>query len=283
LRASLPKKSEVDIHDVAQRALSVIDSQLSLHHVKLVKNFAPDVPRIIADANQLQQVFINLVVNASDAIGPAGGTVTLTSTLLSLSPVGITQIKKAQCPKRHSLMYPDVRIDGKPSIRIKARSEGSEGFIYLDPMYGMSGHQHGISFNVQKGIQMLCPECSASLMVEHKPCPECGSPVFAFEVPTKGMVESCSRMECNWQHWETVDTLGHKDFIELKISDTGSGISKDDLPKIFEPFFSTKGQKGNGLGLAVIWGIIDNHNGTIAVDSQVGVGTTFTIRIPVKP
>ena len=71
--------------------------------------------------------------------------------------------------------------------------------------------------------------------------------------------------------------------MELKIHDTGCGISKEDLPKIFEPFYSTKGQKGNGLGLAVIWGIIDNHNGTIRVESQVGAGTTFTIRIPVKP
>ena len=74
------------------------------------------------------------------------------------------------------------------------------------------------------------------------------------------MVEGCTRMGCNWQHWEEVDVSGHKDFVELKIRDTGSGISNEDLPKIFEPFYSTKGQKGNGLGLAVIWGIIDNHN-----------------------
>ncbi|MCX6137288.1 MAG: ATP-binding protein [Ignavibacteriales bacterium] len=282
-RQSVPKKSEADINEIANRALSVVESQLSLHHVKLVKTFSSDVPKVTVDANQLQQVFINLVVNASDAIGPEGGTITLSSTLLSLSPIGITQIKKAQCPKRHSLISADVRIDGKPSIRVKARSNGTEGFVYLDPMYGMKGHQHGISFDVKKGVQVMCPECSASLMVEHKPCPECSSPIFAFEVPSKGIVESCTRMECNWQHWEVVDASGQKEFVELKISDTGCGIAKDDLPKIFEPFYSTKGQKGNGLGLAVIWGIIDNHNGTIRVDSQVGAGTTFTIRIPVKP
>jgi two-component system NtrC family sensor kinase len=282
-RQSVPKKSEADINEIANRALAVIENQLSLHHVKLVKEFAPDVPKVTVDANQMQQVFINLVVNASDAIGPKGGTITLSSSLLSLSPIGITQIKKAQCPKRHSLMYAEVRIDGKPSIRVKARADGNEGFVYLDPMYGMRGHQHGISFDVKKGIQFVCPECASSLMVEHRTCPDCGSPIYTFEVPSKGMVEGCTRMECNWHRWEEVDASGHKDFVELKIRDTGCGISKEDLPKIFEPFYSTKGQKGNGLGLAVIWGIIDNHNGTIRVDSQVGVGTTFTIRIPVKP
>ena len=282
-RQSVPKKSEADINEIANRALAVIENQLSLHHVKLVKEFAPDVPKVTVDANQMQQVFINLVVNASDAIGPEGGTITLSSSLLSLSPIGITQIKKAQCPKRHSLMYAEVRIDGKPSIRVKVRANGNEGFVYLDPMYGMRGHQHGISFDVKKGIQFVCPECASSLMVEHKTCPDCGSPIYTFEVPSKGMVEGCTRMECNWHRWEEVDASGHKDFVELKIRDTGSGISKEDLPKIFEPFYSTKGQKGNGLGLAVIWGIIDNHNGTIRVDSQVGAGTIFTIRIPVKP
>jgi len=55
------------------------------------------------------------------------------------------------------------------------------------------------------------------------------------------------------------------------------------LPCLFEPFSTTKGQKGTGLGLAVTWGIVDNHNGTISVDSKVGSGTTFTIRIPVGP
>jgi hypothetical protein len=147
----------------------------------------------------------------------------------------------------------------------------------------MVGHQQGISLDVHKGIQFVCPECASSLMVEHKACPDCGSPIYAFEVPSKGMVEGCTRMDCKWHSWEEVDASVHKEFVELKIRDTGCGISKEDLPKIFEPFYSTKGQKGNGLGLAVIWGIIDNHNGTIRVESHVGSGTTFTIRIPVKP
>jgi signal transduction histidine kinase len=227
-------------------------------------------------------VFINLFVNAADAIGPGGGTITVTSSCVSLSPVGITQIKKAVCPKRHSLIDGEVRIDGKPSVRFKARSDGNEGFVYLNSMYGMGGHHYGIPMDEKRKISLLCPECSASLIDPGKECPECGSAVYAFESPPRGLVEGCVRKGCNWQRWEDVDASGSKEFVELRVRDTGCGIAKEHLSKIFEPFYSTKGQKGTGLGLSVIWGIIDNHGGSIAVESEVGAGTTFVIRLPVK-
>jgi two-component system NtrC family sensor kinase len=94
------------------------------------------------------------------------------------------------------------------------------------------------------------------------------------------MFEKCINPKCDWQRWAFVDEVGFRDFIEVKVSDTGCGISKENIPKIFEPFYSTKGQKGTGLGLAVIWGIIDNHDGTISVDSELNKGTTFTILLP---
>jgi two-component system NtrC family sensor kinase len=77
--------------------------------------------------------------------------------------------------------------------------------------------------------------------------------------------------------------MDRKEFVEMKVRDDGCGMSKEVLAKIFEPFYSTKGQKGTGLGLAVVWGIIDNHNGTISAQSEAGAGTTFIVRIPVKP
>ena len=69
--------------------------------------------------------------------------------------------------------------------------------------------------------------------------------------------------------------------VEIKISDTGAGIPEENLSKIFDPFFTTKEVgKGTGLGMNVAYNIIKKHNGTIDVDSAVGKGTTFTIRIP---
>jgi two-component system NtrC family sensor kinase len=72
--------------------------------------------------------------------------------------------------------------------------------------------------------------------------------------------------------------------VEIRISDTGRGISKKDIPKIFDPFFTTKpvGQ-GTGLGLSITYDIITAHGGEIMVESEKGKETTFTIRLPLKP
>ncbi len=69
--------------------------------------------------------------------------------------------------------------------------------------------------------------------------------------------------------------------VKVDVIDTGKGIPPEFLPHIFDPFFSTKGVGGTGLGLSVSYGIIKNHKGTIKAESTVGVGTTFTIEFPV--
>lgn len=70
--------------------------------------------------------------------------------------------------------------------------------------------------------------------------------------------------------------------VEVKVADTGSGIPLSEQDKIFEPFFSTKEGKGTGLGLAVVWGIINEHDGSISVTSQPERGSTFTILLPIN-
>lgn len=73
------------------------------------------------------------------------------------------------------------------------------------------------------------------------------------------------------------------DFVEVRVSDTGMGIPQENLSKIFDPFFTTKDpQRGTGLGLSVSYGIIQKHHGDIIVESEVGKGTTFTVRLPVE-
>jgi signal transduction histidine kinase/ActR/RegA family two-component response regulator len=73
------------------------------------------------------------------------------------------------------------------------------------------------------------------------------------------------------------------EFVELTVADTGSGIDLETQARIFEPFFSTKGKDGTGLGLATAYGIVEASGGSIAVDSTLGVGTTFTLQFPTAP
>jgi len=73
------------------------------------------------------------------------------------------------------------------------------------------------------------------------------------------------------------------EFLRVRITDTGHGISEEDMDRIFDPFFTTKDVgHGTGLGLAISYGIIKEHNGTISVESEVGKGTTFTVRLPLN-
>lgn len=76
--------------------------------------------------------------------------------------------------------------------------------------------------------------------------------------------------------------LSFGNYIEIKVSDTGSGIAPEYIEKIFDPYFTTKGQgEGSGMGLAVVHGIVEKYGGKIFVDSKVGQGTIVTIYLPV--
>jgi two-component system, NtrC family, sensor kinase len=152
-----PKKSLVDVNEIVLRALQVIDNQLRVQNIRVAKNLRDDLPRILADPNQLQQVLINLLVNAADAF---------------------------------------------------------------------NGNDREIC--VTTGLH-----------------------------PRNG-----------------------REMLEVTVADNGMGIPEKNLGKIFEPFFSTKENKGTGLGLAVVWGIVSEHGGVVEVNSKVGQGTTFTIDLP---
>ena len=72
------------------------------------------------------------------------------------------------------------------------------------------------------------------------------------------------------------------DAVEMAFADTGRGIAPEDLGRVFDPFFTTKTDgQGTGLGLSIAYGIVTRHHGTITVESEVGRGTTFRIRLPV--
>ncbi len=84
-----------------------------------------------------------------------------------------------------------------------------------------------------------------------------------------------------YKKWNTVG-LRQGSYIEIKVSDTGEGIARENIDAIFEPYFTTKEVgKGTGMGLALVHGIVESYGGKIMVDSPVGEGSVFTIYLPI--
>jgi signal transduction histidine kinase len=80
-----------------------------------------------------------------------------------------------------------------------------------------------------------------------------------------------------------LETFSESNQAVIRISDNGQGIPETIISRIFDPFFTTKDVgKGTGLGLSLSKAIIDQHHGTVSVSSNIGVGTTFEIRLPLQ-
>ncbi len=80
----------------------------------------------------------------------------------------------------------------------------------------------------------------------------------------------------------TVKTWSDESYVFVSVSDNGEGIPLELQNRIFEPFFTTKDVgKGTGLGMSIAYDIIKNHTGEINVESEPGIGTTFTVKLPI--
>lgn len=151
------EKHSADVNEIVEKSLTVMKQQLNFQNLRLNKNFSPTLPKIKADSIKMQQVFINIIRNAAEA------------------------------------------MDGKGLLTIR-------------------------TFLTERG-KYIC----------------------------------------------------------IKFSDTGTGIKEEDKNRIFEPFFSTKDVgKGTGLGLAISYSIVEQHRGKIEVESKVGKGSSFAVKIPIS-
>jgi signal transduction histidine kinase len=101
---------------------------------------------------------------------------------------------------------------------------------------------------------------------------------------SKGIIDICAeKVTQDEQAENNIPELTKGDYIKITISDAGPGIEPQIIDRIFDPYFTTKEiGKGSGLGLAVVHGIVKNHGGAIAVDSEVGTGSTFTVFFPLS-
>lgn len=156
-RQRKPEKRRSNVNRVLEECVSLVDNQMLFHNIKIVQHLSPNLPEVFMDPSQIQQVFMNMILNAAEAMH-GGGQLTLTT--------------------------------------------------------------------------------------RHVPAEEA---------------------------------------VEVEFTDTGHGITEEDLDRIFSPFFTTKEVgHGTGLGLAISYGIVQEHKGTITVESEEGCGATFTICLPVS-
>ena len=155
-RPKEPEMSQLNINDIVDSSLAIMERQALFQNIVIKKSYAPALPKIVGDGAQLQQVFMNIIINAAEAMNGTGSLTICTS----------------------------LNKDGS--------------------------------------------------------------------------------------------------FIDVSIADTGHGIKDEDKERIFEPFFSTKEVgKGTGLGLSISYSIVQKHQGTIEVQSEIGEGSTFTVKLPV--
>jgi signal transduction histidine kinase len=138
---------------------------------------------------------------------------------------------------------------------------------------------------IEDSLRIIEPEAAEKKVtigiVEHENVPHViGDPEFLRSVFNNLFINALQSMEAGGGHLNIkISPSDDEQFVEFEISDTGSGISAENLSKIFEPYFSTK-ETGTGLGLAIVYKIVDIHNGTIAVESVEGEGTRFIVRLP---
>jgi len=304
-RPAAPARKATDLNEVVRRAISVSSGQVERHRVVLALDLAATLPPAYADANQLQQVLLNLLLNACDAMPPGGGRIEIRTRLARIPARGHAPIRQAACPKGHDLLDSTQRIGGLPAVKLLADDGEKRMIVHLDPVFGRSNHLFPEPMAEGVLARYACPECHVSLEDPSRRCPACGSPVFSVVTarpqdalrwtafgdiaagglaserhPAQELVTWCARKGCHAMAWPSREGEGDLRMAEVELHDTGRGIPPEDLPRLFEPFFTTKGNKGTGLGLSVTWSILESHSGSIEVHSEPGHGTTFIVRIP---
>ncbi len=281
-RQTTPRRQPTDINAVVRHAVSIVTNEVALRHVELAVDLAQGLPELAVEADRLEQVFVNLLVNAADAAPEEGGRVTISSRQVNVPAAGHSRITSATCPKGCDLIDPTLRIRGVPAIRVLRACAGREAILHLDPTYGRFGHLAAEACDEGLLADFACARCRTSLALTDAGgvCPRCGAGLFGVNVPGAGQVAWCRRIGCHFTLWEAEEQRGLRAVVEIAVEDNGRGMTGAELAQLFEPFFTTKGARGTGLGLAVSWGIVESHGGTIDVVSEAERGTRFAVRLP---
>ncbi|MEW6238960.1 MAG: response regulator [Candidatus Omnitrophota bacterium] len=194
------------------------------------------------------------------------------------------EIKKIQ--EEYDLDYADKDLDKLISSFV----DGTERIIKLIAdlrLYSHSDQEYYSNFNLHEAIDsslsILSHRCKDRIDIQKEygeiPPIKC-SPGKIIQVFVNIVNNAIDAIKEQGKIW--IKTSVDDDNIIIKIRDNGVGILPENLPKIFDPFFTTKPiGSGTGLGLSISYGIIEQHGGTITVESESGIGATFTVSLPI--
>jgi signal transduction histidine kinase len=198
--------------------------------------------------------------------------------------LGLAQLARADLPSDHPL-YPIIRDIEEQSLRIQgivanllrlSQRQGAEGLTILN-----------VATILDDALELCGPQnlAAAKIQVVKRVAgtspPVLGNPLQLQAAFIQLIQNAAAAMEGGGTlTLET--TLPEAKLFRVRVSDTGRGIRPEHLSRIFDPFFTTKAQRTDtGIGLSVVHKIIEDHNGTIRVESAVGSGTTFWVTLPI--
>ncbi len=238
-------------------------------------------------------------IEKMEALGAlAGGVAHDLNNILS-GLVGYPDLILMQLPESSPLREPvlGIKRSGQKSAAIvqDLLTLTRRGMVSMEVMNLNSVVSDYLTTPEQEKAQSFHPDVRFAVSLESDILPIKGSRVHlsktvmnllsnaAEAIPERGVVTISTRNQYLDRPIKGYDHVKEGDYVVLKVSDTGIGISAEDMGRIFEPFYTKKkmGRSGTGLGLAVVWGTVKDHNGYIDVRSEEGRGTTFTLYFPV--
>jgi len=115
-------------------------------------------------------------------------------------------VHHATCSNGHLLQDEKVKIHGDAALKVKIKTRGKEGMLYIDPVYGRYDNiEENIILKKGDVVEMFCPECGVDLRDIDEICPSCSSPMFIFHLPRGGIIEGCSKNGCLFHKLKIVD------------------------------------------------------------------------------
>ncbi|MBC8162577.1 MAG: response regulator, partial [Roseiflexaceae bacterium] len=157
---------------------------------------------------------------------------------------------------------------GSPMTEVRLDMLARDAIDITRPRWRDVAQSRGVSIEIVRKLEAVVPIA--------------GRPSELREVLSNLIINAADAMPKSGTITLTTYEPGGEGEVVLDIADTGTGMSPDVQARIFDPFFTTKGEQGTGLGLAVSLGIIKGHGGQIEVESVLGSGTRFRIRLPVR-